>query len=210
MAIVQDAYFMPNDIETGLATGLYCRFGSVVRYATGPNKGQIVKHLQPIDLNATEQAKSTGVKVLQFVTQHKKGTIITIVSVAALSTGICVYRKVKNHEPKVVTEYRSSLKVYIDAIQKGSMDIHKIDNLIKKLEELKEHKDYEKISIQLTTKELEVLVSRIYEYTVKLADDNKFELTEEELHASSREGVDTIVNLQTYLKTQKRVFEETA
>ena len=28
MAIVQDAYFIPDDIATGLATGIYRRIGS--------------------------------------------------------------------------------------------------------------------------------------------------------------------------------------
>ena len=42
MAIVQDTFFIPDDIATGLATGLYRRFGGVIRYAAGPNKGQIV------------------------------------------------------------------------------------------------------------------------------------------------------------------------
>lgn len=54
MAIAQDAFYIPDDIATGLATGLYRRIGSVgsvVRYAVGPNQGQIVKHLNPIDLN---------------------------------------------------------------------------------------------------------------------------------------------------------------
>lgn len=43
MAVVQDAFFIPDDIATGLATGLYRRIGSVVRYATGPNKGAYCK-----------------------------------------------------------------------------------------------------------------------------------------------------------------------
>ena len=43
MAIVQDVFDIPDDIATGLATGLYRRIGSVVRYAVGQNKGQIVK-----------------------------------------------------------------------------------------------------------------------------------------------------------------------
>ena len=47
MAIAQDTFFIPDDIATGLATGLYRRIGSVARRAVGPNKGQIVKHLQP-------------------------------------------------------------------------------------------------------------------------------------------------------------------
>ena len=57
MAIAQDAFYIPDDIATGLATGLYRRIGSVVRYAIGPNKGQIVKHLDPLDLKVLEQAQ---------------------------------------------------------------------------------------------------------------------------------------------------------
>ena len=76
MPVVQDAFYIPDDIATGLATGLYRRIGSVVRYAVGPNKGQIVKHLKPIDLKVAEEAQGIGVKALQFVKEHKKGTII--------------------------------------------------------------------------------------------------------------------------------------
>ena len=72
MPVVQDAFFIPDDIATGLATGLYRRIGSVVRYAVGPNKGQIVKHLKPIDLKAAEEAQGLGVKALKFVKQHNR------------------------------------------------------------------------------------------------------------------------------------------
>lgn len=207
MAIAQDAFFIPDDIATGLATGLYRRIGSVIRYAIGPNKGQIVKHLKPVDLRAAEQVQGFGVKALQFVKDHKKVTIITLVSTAVVGTGIWVYSKVINHEPKVVAEFRNSLKVYIDAIREGNMDVNKINDLMNKLALLKSHKEYEKISIQLTTEELEVLVSRIYEYTVKMAKDNKVELTEDEFYVSNKKNGNAIINLQTYLKAQKRIFE---
>lgn len=42
MAIVQDAYNLTDDILMKILTGEYRRIGSVIRYATGPNKGQIV------------------------------------------------------------------------------------------------------------------------------------------------------------------------
>lgn len=211
MAIVQDVFYIPDDIATGLATGLYRRIGSVVRYAVGPNKGHIVKHLKPIDLKAAEEAQSLGVKALQIVKQHKKGTIIAVVGAVTVGTGIWVYNnKVKNHEPKVVSEFRAEFRVYIDAIREGNIDIDKINNLMIALEELKKHKDYERISIQLTMEDLEVLVGRIYEYTIKLAKDNDVELTEEELRASSAKNVGTIINLQNYLKAQKRIFETVA
>ena len=123
MPVVQDAFYIPDDIATGLATGLYRRIGSVVRYAVGPNKGQIVKHLKPIDLKVAEEAQGIGVKALQFVKEHKKGTIITVATAAVVGTGAFVYSKVKNHEPKVVTEFRTALREYIDAIREGNMDI---------------------------------------------------------------------------------------
>lgn len=133
-----------------------------------------------------------------------------VVGAAAVGTGVWVYNKVKNHELKVVTEFRAALRVYIDAICEENMDIEKIYKLMDALEELKKHKDYEKISIQLTTEDLEVLVGRIYEYTIKLAKDNDVELTENELQASNAKNTGTIINLQNYLKAQKRIFEEAA
>ena len=60
MEIVQDEYSIPDDIATGLATGIYRRIGSVVRWTTGSNKGQIVKHLKPIDLPAAEQVQGVA------------------------------------------------------------------------------------------------------------------------------------------------------
>lgn len=207
MPVVQEAFFIPDDIATGLATGLYRRIGSVVRYAVGPNKGQIVKHLKPIDLKATQETRGLGTKVLQFVKQHKKGAIIAVAGAAAVGTGVWVYNKVKSYEPKVVTEFRTALRVYIEAIRKGNMNIDKINNLMIVLENLKKHKDYEKISIQLTTEELEVLVGRIYEYTIKLAKDNDVELSAEELSTAQMRSSGAIINLQNYLKAQKRIFE---
>lgn len=206
MAIVQDAFYIPDDIATGLATGLYRRIGSVVRYAVGPNKGQIVKHLQPIDLKAAEQAQGLGAKALQFVQHHKKEVGIAAVCAAVIGAGIWGYSKWKNHEPKVLTEFRAALKTYIDAIRNGSMDIDKINGLMKALEALKKHEDYEKISIQLSAEDLEVLVGRIYEYTIKLAADNAVELSDDEMNLNNG----AIINLESYLKAQKRIFETAA
>lgn len=206
MPIIQDAFFVPEDIATGLATGLYRRCGSVIRYAVGDNKGQIVKHLQPIGLNAAEQAQGLGAKALQFVQDHKKAAGIAAAGVAVVSAGALGYYKWKIHEPKVLVDFRAALKTYIDAIRNGDMDLNKINTLIDALDALKTHKNYKKICIQLTADELEVLVGHIYNYTIKLAHDNSVAFHDEDLKQSG----DVIINLQSYLAVQKEIFEAAA
>ena len=206
MAIVQDVFDIPDDIATKLATGVYKRIGSVVRYAVGPKKGQIVKHLKPIDLKAAEQAQGVGAKAVHFIGQHKKGVIIAAAGAALAGVGAWGYSKWKNHEPKVVTEFHAAFREYVNAIRKGKMDLPKITKLMTALDALKKHKNYEKIRIQLTTEELEILVGRIYEYTIKLAEDNSVKLSIDELHRSKG----AIINLEAYLNAQKRIFESAA
>lgn len=203
MAIVQDAFYIPDDIATGLATGLYFRIGSVVRHAVGPDKGQIVKHLQPINLEATEQAKGLGEKALELVLRNKKKVGIGAFCALVIGGGIWGYYTWKNHEPKLLTEFRSALKIYIDAIRNKNVDVEKINALLKALKELKKHKNYEQISIQLAAEDIEVLVGHIYEYTVNLATGNSVELSKEDI---SPDG-GAIIKLHTYLQAQKRIFE---
>ena len=210
MAIVQDVFDIPDDIATGLATGQYRRIGSVVRYAVGSSKGQIVKHLEPVDMKTAEEATSLGERTLRFVKDRKKSMTFTVIVAVAVGTGALVYNKVKNHEPKVVTEFRAALRIYIDAIREGSMDIDKIDKLMAVLEELKKYKDYEKINIQLNTEELDVLVERIYEYTIKLAQDNNVRVAADELNTVEMKNSGIIINLQNYLRTQKKIFKVAA
>ena len=137
MAVAQDAFLIPEDIATGLATGLYRRIGSVVRYAKGPDKGQIVKHLKPIDLEKAEQAKGLVSKTVQIVKHHKKeiGIAVGVAAAAGLSTW--AYKKWKNREPKVLKEFREVLRTYIDAIRNGNLNIEIINGLMEKLEALK-------------------------------------------------------------------------
>ena len=206
MAIVQEAFDIPDDIMTKILIGEYRRIGGIVRYAVGPKKGQIVKHLDPVDLKVAEQAKGIGAKMLQFAKQNKKGLVVGGAIAGAAAAGGCLYYKVKTHEPAVVKKFRVALRTYIEEIRKGNLEIATIDDLMTALNDLKKHKDYEKYKITLSTEDLDTLVNRIYEYTLKLAANNKVELTEEELSRSDN----SILNLQSYLRTQKRIFKEAA
>ncbi len=206
MAIVQEAFDIPADIATKLLTGEYRRIGGVVRHAVGPKKGQIVKHLDPVDLKVAEQAKGVGAKVLQFAKHNKKGLLLGGAIVGAAATGGFIYYKVKTNEPAILTKFRAALRTYILEIRNGNLELETIDTLMSALDDLKTHKDYEKFKITLSTEDLDTLVNKIYEYTLSLAAINKVELTEEELCRSDN----SIINLRKYLMTQKRIFEEAA
>lgn len=208
MAIVQDAYDLTDDFLIKILTGEYRRIGSVIRYATGPNKGQIVKHLKPVQMEVAQQAQGLGVKLIQFAKNNKKALILAGIGTGIATVGCGIYFKIKNQDPEVVGKFRESLKIYINGIREGNLSVDLINDLMTCLENLKKHKDYEKISIQLSTEELDVLVNRIFEYTEKLAKDNSINLTKDELNAQISDG--TISNLQRYLQTQKRIFESAA
>jgi len=206
MAIIQEAFDISPDIMSKILTGEYKRIGGAVRFAVGTHKGQIVKHLKPVNLKATEEAKGIGTKALQFARNNKKALIIAGVGTGLVVAGAGIYHKFKSREPKAVKKFRLALKTYIDAIRVGKLDVNAIDDLMEALETLKKHKNYNNFSIQLSTEEFDVLVNKIYEYTMKLAKDNAVELTVDE----QANLEDAIISLQRYLNTQKRIFKMVA
>lgn len=119
MAIVQDAFYIPEDIAAGIATGLYKRFGGVVRYAAGPKRGQIVKHLLPIELVAVDKAQGVGEKAFEFLEEHIADSVVMVSGLAAVGALACTLHTIINREPKVVTEFKSALIVYLEAIRQA-------------------------------------------------------------------------------------------
>ncbi|MBV3366392.1 MULTISPECIES: hypothetical protein [Catenibacterium] len=203
MAVVTESFDIPMDIMTKLATGEYRRIGGVVRVAIGPNKGRIVKHLEPVKMEQADQIQKVGSKIMQVAKNRKKELIIGALVTGAITVGGVVYHKIKNREPEVVQNYHAALRDYIDDVRSGKLSMESINCLMDSLEELKQNNNYEKIKIELTTEELSVLVNRIYEYTIKLAKDNSVDLADDELSSSDN----ILLNLQKYLLAQKHIFE---
>jgi len=206
MAVVQEAFYIPSDIMTKILTGEYRRIGGVVRYAVGPHKGQIVKHLKPVDMNGAENVRNLGAKLLPFIKKNKRTVLVAAIGTGALLAGGGIYYRYKTNEPKAMRRFRNALKEYLEAVRGGDLEVEKIDRLMSAIEELQSHKDYKKFSIQLSTEELEVLVNRLYDFTMKLAKDNDIELTEaEHVHSDN-----AIINLRDQLMIQRRIFETAA
>ncbi|WP_349820306.1 hypothetical protein [Catenibacterium sp. RTP21428st1_D7_RTP21428_210409] len=203
MAVVTESFDILMDIMTKLATGEYRRIGGVVRVAIGPNKGRIVKHLEPVKMEQADQIQKVGSKIMQVAKNRKKELIIGALVTGTITVGGVVYHKIKSRQPEVVQNYHAALRDYIDDVRSGKLSMESINCLMDSLEELKQNNNYEKIKIELTTEELSVLVNRIYEYTIKLAKDNSVDLADDELSSSDN----ILLNLQKYLLAQKHIFE---
>ena len=190
MAIIQEAYDVTNDIAVGLASGLYRRIGSVVRYAIGENKGQIVKHLKPIALPKDQGAALSIVeKALQFGKQHKKLMIGAVAVAGAAAVGGGIYAGVKVYKR---TKFQKAFKSYIDAIRLGNLNIEIIEDLEAALSHINK--------VNMRAEEISLLVGHIRKYTMKLAENNSIDI---EINKSDA----PIIDLKQYLETQKRILK---
>lgn len=146
----------------------------MVRIASGPNKGQIVKHLDPVDIPKADEAAGLLAKAVQFAKNNKKVTLIGGTVSIVVVGGTALYFVIKNHEPAVVKEFKKALAEYVEAIRNGEMDLETIEALMTALETMRQYKNFDKYSIKLSAEDIDVLVGHIYEYTIKLAEDNEY------------------------------------
>lgn len=190
MEIIQEAFNIPEDISVGLATGVYRRIGGVVRYARGSKKGQIVKHLDPIKIADNNKAvMSIGEKALNYGKNHKKMMIGSLAVAGVAATGGGLYLALNKRKRERV---QNSFNKYINAIRSGNLDVEIIENLEKDLKDVK--------SINLSASELSLLVNYIREYTMSLAENNNYKV-------KLKETSTPIIDLQQYLKMQKRIMK---
>lgn len=144
MAVVTESFDIPMDIMTKLATGEYRRIGGVVRVAIGPNKGRIVKHLEPVKMEQADQIQKVGSKIMQVAKNRKKELIIGALVTGTITVGGVVYHKIKSRQPEVVQNYHAALRDYIDDVRSGKLSMESINCLMDSLEELKQNNNYEK------------------------------------------------------------------
>lgn len=206
MTIIQDTFYVPDNIAIGLAEGIYKRFGSVVRWAVGDQKGQIVTHLKPIPTKNTSTAngsntesvlfESVAQQVYEFVLNHKTMSIIVAGVVVTASTSIGIKLGINKYRKKA---FQKAFRNYNDALRSGTMTIDIIENLDRKLYGLK--------SVKLSSEELSSIVGYIKNYTVKLANDNQIAIKEINSDDDKNQYLDSI---RLYIETQKQIFKKAA
>lgn len=201
--IAQEAFYIPAHVAEGILKGKYQRIGGVVRWAVGPQKGQIVKLLHPVKIEEGYAVKSILARGMEAIQANPKAAIGVGVGVA-VGSGVLIYNKFKNREPAALKDFRNSLNPYVEAIRNGDMNLEIIDNMAIALKNLKQNEKYKEYRISLSAGDIETLVNRIHDYTCTLAENNGLEFDE----IDKKQSDDIIVDFEKYIAIQRKVFDE--
>lgn len=200
MPIINVDLDVPDDVFKKLSTGEYIRSGGTIRRADGSQITKLLQDAEPNNRNTSSLKIRTLAFVLNNPTLIKEG--ITVGKV--IMTGL--YKKVKNnHHTSVINKiFKEKLTIYLMAVKEGSVTLEQITDLIFALDNLKTNAATNNIKIELSLDELDTIGNLMFEYTKKLYVNNNVVEFE---NLTSFEQDNTIINLQNYLETQKRIFE---
>ncbi|NYF16016.1 hypothetical protein HDC37_000830 [Microbacterium sp. AK009] len=203
---------MPLDLELGLLSGDFIRYGGVVR----DTAGRLVTHLKEIPTPevVVEGAKRAALSLKNPWVVVGMG-VLTLVAVGG-GVVIALSKRKKDAEPVIpecVQNYTEALRAYLDAIQNGALDADIIDRLIVNLDAVIAYGEEGDTTVAFSPDQLATLTNVVLDYTAELAKANDFELdgpeTPSTSTSTSTDGGE-VVDLRRYLELQRRIFGEAA
>lgn len=209
MPVINVPFYVEDEIAERLACGIYkLHDGGVVRWAVGPKKGQIVKHLKRADLQQSDGVNKVLVKAAEFAKANKKLVIMGATAAIGIAAAGAAYHAINKREPKELEAFQSALREYLEAARNQRLSVEVIEHLEASIEELKSCKDFEKIRLELSAQDLATLVNEISRYTANFAEANSVEAAES-LKQAEASG-DSLFHLAECLDVQKQVLRRAA
>jgi hypothetical protein len=208
VVVRQSTFIIPPEIEAGILSGDLVRYGGVVRNLSG----QIVKHLDEVELRAGDEKTAAGVAALL----KKPRVLIPTLAVAAAAVGggisfASARRRKLAVVPESVERYNASLRAYLEAVQEGRLDAGIIDLLISDLDAVVAYSERNgsDICLDFSTEQAAILVKLVVDSTKQLAKANSVDLRELHEKAPASDG-GAVVDLRRHLETQKKIFADAA
>jgi hypothetical protein len=202
-------FHVPLDIELGLLTGDFIRYGGVVR----DTAGRLVTHLKEIP--TPEKTVAEGAKRAALSLKNPWVVVgVGVLTLVAVGGGVVLALKIRKKDaepvvPECVQKYTHALGAYLDAIQNGTLHSDIIDRLITDLDAVVAYGEEGDTTVAFSPDQLATLAKVVLEYTTELAKANDVELHRSET-PSERAHDGVVVDLRQYLDFQRRIFGETA
>jgi hypothetical protein len=196
--IVQSCFVVPPEIEAGLNSGEYIRYGGVVRNGAG----QLVKHLKELPLSDSgEVAARRLLKVKHPLVIAIVGLILVVAIAIATMFALLRRRRART----LIANYNASFMAYLTAAANGTLDEALIDHLIADSDAINGSSDNGKVRLVLSTEQSEALMNLISDYTRSLAESNSVPLAAEQAPAGA-----TVTDLRHHLEAQRHIFRRAA
>ena len=191
MSLNQVTIEIPLNIQKGLDSGIYKRYGSIIRNSSG----YIVKHLKEVKAGEPAQQVVKGLAKNKYV-------LVTAIGATVLAVvGVGYYAFISNRYKKIVKKLIEKLVHFIQLAQKGEVSEEEVDNFLKFLQDNQK----ELLSLKLDS-EIDELFDLIYDYTIQFAKVNGFETdTISEVAENNK-----VINLMDYLNLQKTIYRSDA
>jgi hypothetical protein len=203
----QSTFIIPPEIEAGILSRDLVRYGGVVRNLSG----QIVKHLDEVELRAGDEKTAAGVAALL----KKPRVLIPTLAVAAAAVGGISFASARRRKlavvPESVERYNASLRAYLEAVQEGRLDAGIIDLLISDLDAVVAYSERNgsDICLDFSTEQAAILVKLVVDSTKQLAEANSVDLRELHEKPPASDG-GAVVDLRRHLEMQKKIFADAA
>ena len=215
VSIKQTAFAIPDIIQAGVNEGTLTITGGIVR----DSAGRIVKHLDEVDIPFEKIER--GVKQVLNVAKDNKlivavGIGVVLAVGAGVGYGISHFKKKKSanietqdETPVCVTEYNKSMSNYLSAVKEGAVNSEVLNDLLDKLDTLRENSLEGLVHISFSVELLETLTNHIKEFTLNLAELNNFATTQN-IIAREHSNQDKLGEIRDYLEVQRLIFSKAA
>ena len=198
MPVVNVNLLVDEKTYAGVKTGVLELCG-MAKYVD--NK-RVAKHIPAV----ADAAKEGAVKAIDFIREHKKGTIVIggVLIVGGAITGAVGY--IATHDQrKCQKQFAKNLQIYLDAAQEGNLTIEILNALIDSLNALSKDNPSKTVDLKITASQFSNLICSIFDYTIRLAVANNIDpaLISKPKMLKKK----TYLDLQYYLDMQKSIFE---
>lgn len=166
---------------------------------------RIIKHIPAV----TDAAKEGASKAIDFIREHKKGTVAIggILIIGSATIGMMGYITSKNKR-KLEANFAEALQVYLDAAQNGSLSIEIIDTLIISIDAIVKNNSSENVTLNISASQFSELINCLFNFTKRLAEANN--ISSEIINRPKVFKKKGYSDLQYYLNVQKDIFEKVA
>ena len=193
MAIIQTGLEVSDELLEKINSGEYIRYAGVVR----DKAGHLVKYLPEVKTQSTKGGKIIIVSAILGV-----GTAIGI----GIEKVIEKKRRKKKEQleinPLLFEIYDTSIKNYIESIEKKKLDSNTIIDLLKIIRTLKSLIQGKSGILIIDLDKTNLLFDCIYDYTLKLASENKYNIDFEDM-----KEIPTFEKIELCLNHQLKIFE---